>query len=195
LTPGQRKLALSAHLACSVGWIGAVLAYLVLDLTVAAGEDPAIVRPAWIAMGILTARVIVPLAVASLVTGLVMAFGTKWGLFRYWWVLISFVLTVFATVVLASEAGVIARMAAIASDPATSDEHLLALPATLPHSVGGLLVLLLVQVLNVYKPQGLTRYGWRRQQEERQRRDHRRRAAPAPSPCSPLSSARNRPGR
>ena len=34
------------------------------------------------------------------------------------------------------------------------------------HAGGGLLVLLVVQVLNVYKPRGLTRYGWRKQQEE-----------------------------
>ena len=43
----------------------------------------------------------------------------------------------------------------------------LAVPGTLPHSVGGLLVLLVIQVLNVYKPKGLTPYGWRKQQERR----------------------------
>jgi hypothetical protein len=31
----------------------------------------------------------------------------------------------------------------------------------------GLVVLLVIQVLNVYKPRGLTRYGWRKQQEQR----------------------------
>ena len=35
--------------------------------------------------------------------------------------------------------------------------------------VGGLLVLLVIQGLNVYKPQGLTPCGWRKQQEERRR--------------------------
>jgi hypothetical protein len=44
--------------------------------------------------------VIVPLAVAALLTGLVMALGTPWGLFRHYWVLISLVLTILATVVL-----------------------------------------------------------------------------------------------
>jgi hypothetical protein len=46
---------------------------------------------------------------------------------------------------------------------------MLALPGTLPHSVGGLVVLGVVLVLNVYKPQGVTPYGWRKQQEERAR--------------------------
>lgn len=51
--------------------------------------------------------------------------------------------------------------------------ELLALPPTLLHSVSGLMVLLVVQVLNVYKPQGLTSYGWRKQQEERKRHQPR----------------------
>jgi hypothetical protein len=33
-------------------------------------------------------------------------------------------------------------------------------------------VLLVILVLNVYKPQGMTRYGWRKQQEERRRKQH-----------------------
>jgi hypothetical protein len=40
------------------------------------------------------------------------------------------------------------------------------LGSTLVHSVGGTVVLLVVLVLNVYKPRGMTRYGWRKQQEE-----------------------------
>jgi hypothetical protein len=108
------------------------------------------------------------------VTGLVMALGTKWGLFRHWWVLISFLLTVGATGVLLSETRVIIRSAAMAADPTTSTDQLLALPSTLPHSVGGLAVLLVIQVMNVYKPEGLTPYGWRKQQEERRRPERRR---------------------
>jgi hypothetical protein len=41
-----------------------------------------------------------------------------------------------------------------------------ALNGDLFHSVGGLLVLLIPLVLNIYKPRGLTRYGWRRQHEQ-----------------------------
>lgn len=171
MRPGLRKFALATHLTVSVGWIGAVAGYLVLDVTVAMSEDPQTVRAAWIGMDLIVSRAILPLALASLITGLVMALATKWGLIRHWWVFISFVLTVFATLVLASETGVIGAMAAVAVDPATTHDELLALPGTLPHSIGGLGVLLVVQVLNVYKPQGLTRYGWRKQQEELERRE------------------------
>jgi hypothetical protein len=90
-------------------------------------------------------------------------------LFRHWWVLISLGLTIVATVVLMSESGVVTRIAAMASDPTMSDAQVLAFPPTLLHSVGGSVVLLVVQVLNVYKPQGVTPYGWRKQQEERSR--------------------------
>ena len=105
---------------------------------------------------LIVSSAIVPLAFVSLVTGLVMSMGTKWGLFRHWWVVVSLVLTILAILVLQMEAGLISRMAGIAADSTTSDEALLALLPTLVHSVGGLVVLLLIQVLNVYKPQGLT---------------------------------------
>ncbi len=167
MSPTIRKLALAIHLTCSIGWLGAVVAYLALDLTVATSRDPQLVRAAWIGMGTIVTAVILPLALASLVTGLVMALGTKWGLFRHWWVLISFVLTVVATLVLVSETRVVSSIAARAADPGTPADQLLSYPPTLLHSVGGLIVLLVVQVLNVYKPQGLTPYGWRKQEEHR----------------------------
>ncbi len=170
MPPRLRKLALAVHLTCSVGWLGAVAAYLVLDITVATSQDAQVVRGTWMAMDLIVSSAIVPLAFVSLVTGLVMSLGTKWGLFRHWWVVVSLVLTILAILVLQMEAGLISRMAGIAADSTTSDEALLALLPTLVHSVGGLVVLLLIQVLNVYKPQGLTPYGWRKQQEERDRR-------------------------
>jgi hypothetical protein len=174
-----RKLVLAVHLTCSVGWLGAVIAYLVLDLTVASSGDPRLVRAAWLGMGLVVSWTIVPLALAALVTGLVMSLGTKWGLFRHWWVLISLTLTIVATVVLLSEAGLVTRVAAMAADPSTSDGAVLAFPPTLLHSIGGLAVLLVVQVLNVYKPQGVTPYGWRKQQEERLRLQGRGPRTPA----------------
>ena len=103
MTPGLRKLALATHLSVSVGWIGAVVAYLALDVTVATSRDPRMLRAAWAAMGLVASWAIVPLAFAAILTGLVMSLGTKWGLIRYWWVIISLVLTVVATLVLLSE--------------------------------------------------------------------------------------------
>lgn len=166
LAPGLRKLLLTIHLTLASGWIGAVAAYLVLDLTVASSDDVTTLRAAWIAMGLITSWVLVPLAWASLATGLIMSLATKWGVFRHYWVVISLILTLLAVVVLMSEARYIASAAATARNPSTDDGEIRSLANTLLHSIGGLLVLLVIQVLNVYKPRGLTRRGWRLQRQE-----------------------------
>ena len=167
MTPRLRKFALAAHIALAVGWIGAVAGYIALDVAAATSQDAQTLRAAYLAMELIAWYVIVPLALASLLTGLVMSLGTKWGLFRHYWVLISLLLTIIATVVLLVETQTISYFADIAADPTTSSDDLRALGSTLVHSVGGTVVLLVILVLNVYKPRGMTRYGWRKQQEER----------------------------
>jgi hypothetical protein len=165
MTPRLRKFALSAHLTFSVGWIGAVLAYLALGVGAVTSQDVQTVRAAWTAMDLTGWYVIVPLALASLLTGLVMALGTKWGLFRHYWVLISFALTVFATVVLLLHMPTVSSMADLAQE--AEGAGLEGLGGDLLHPGIGLVVLLVVQVLNLYKPPGMTRYGWRKQEEQR----------------------------
>jgi hypothetical protein len=167
MSQGVRKFALATHLTLSVGWMGAVAAYIALDVSTATGQDAQALRTAYASMELIARTVIVPLAFASLLTGLVMSVGTKWGLFRHYWVLISLVLTIIATLVLLVETQTISSLAEMAADPTTSNDEIRALPSTLPHSVGGTVVLFIVLVLNIYKPQGLTRYGWRKQQERR----------------------------
>jgi hypothetical protein len=167
MAPRLRKFALAAHVTSSVGWIGAVAGYIALDVAAATSRDARTLRAAYLAMESIAWYVIVPLALASLLTGLVMSLGTKWGLFRHYWVLISLLLTIIATIVLLVETRTIGYFADIAADPTTSGDDLRALGNTLVHSVGGTVVLLVILVLNVYKPRGMTRYGWRKQQETR----------------------------
>jgi hypothetical protein len=174
-----RKFALAVHLTVSVGWIGAIAAYLALDVAAATSQDAQTLRAAYLGMDLIARSVIVPLALASLLTGLVMSLGTRWGLFRHYWVLISLLLTIFATVVLLLETQTIGYFAAMAADPTTAGEDLRAMGSTLFHSVGGMVVLLVILVLNLYKPQGLTRYGWRKQQQQR-RQQHHQRTTPVP---------------
>jgi uncharacterized membrane protein len=163
MPPRLRKAVLTAHVATSVGWLGALIAYLVLDITATASEDPATTRSAYLAMDLLVRYAIVPLAVTALLVAVVNALGTPWGLFRHYWVLAKLVLVLVATTVLLVEAPTVAQLA----DQAASTSDPRGLPGTLPHSVGGLAVLLSVLALSVYKPRGLTRYGWRRQQRQR----------------------------
>jgi len=167
MTPGWRKLVLSVHLTSSLGWIGAVIAYVALGIAAMANRDPATVRGAWMAMELVGWIVIVPLALAALVTGLVISLGTAWGLFRHYWVLISLALTLLATLILILHMPSVSATAALAR--VADSSQLGQLGGDLGHAVGGLVVLLVVTVLNVYKPQGLTPYGWRKQQEARAR--------------------------
>jgi hypothetical protein len=174
MSPRLRKFALAAHLTLSVGWMGAVAAYIALDVAAATSQDAQTLRAAYLAMELIARSVIVPSAIASLLTGLVMSLATRWGLFRHYWVLISLLLTIFATVVLLVETRTISSFAAMAADPTTSSDDLRALGSTLVHSVGGTVVLLVILVLNLYKPQGMTRYGSRKQQEQRRKQREQR---------------------
>ena len=176
MPPGLRKLTLTVHLSCSVGWIGAVVAYLALGVAAVTSKNAETVRAAWIAMELTGWFVIVPLALAALLTGLIMALGTAWGLFRYYWVLITLILTIFATVVLLLHMPTVSSLTDMAR--AADADDLRRLGGDLFHPGLGLVVLLAIMVLNVYKPRGLTRYGWRKQQEQRHKQ-HQQRTAPA----------------
>jgi hypothetical protein len=165
MPPALRKFALAAHLAFSVGWIGTVVAYLALGVAAVTSQDAQTVRAAWIAMELTGWYVIVPLALTSLLTGLVMTLGTKWGLFRHYWVLFSLVLTILATAVLLLHMPDVSVLADVARE--AEGASLDGLGGDLLHPGLGLVVLLVILVLNVYKPRGMTRYGWRKQQEER----------------------------
>jgi len=164
MRPGVRKLVLSVHLAVSVGWIGAAAAYLALDVTTVATNDPPVLRAAYLGMDLILRSVIVPLSVATLISGIVISLGTRWGLFRHYWVVISLALTVLATAVLLFETRTVSALADVAADPATTPQQLAALDSTMVHSIGGIIVLGAILALNVYKPRGATRYGWRKQQ-------------------------------
>jgi hypothetical protein len=175
MPPRLRKVVLTTHVVSSVGWLGAVLAYLALDVAAVTSQDVQLVRAAYLAMELTAWYAIVPLALASVLIGILNALGTPWGLFRHYWVLVKLLLTLFATTVLLLETQTISHLADLARSGVDPRE----LPGTLGHSVGGLVVLLTTTILSVYKPRGLTRYGWRKEQEER-RKQHEQRLVPVP---------------
>jgi hypothetical protein len=164
-----RKFVLAVHLTASIGWIGAAAAYLTLVVVVLTSQDARTVRDAILVMASIDWFVIIPLALAALLTGLVLSVASPWGLFRHYWVLFSLLLTVFGVFVLTEYSLSLRRMAVLAALPGLSSADLAMLkdPGHLVHTTGGLALLLVVTVLNVYKPRGTTRYWWRRQQERR----------------------------
>lgn len=164
--PRLRKFVLAAHITSSVGLLGAIAGFLVLALTGLVSQDGEIVRACYLAMPLIAWLVIVPLAVASLLIGIAQSLGTPWGLFRHWWVLLKLLVTVFATTVLLLKMQLIGIVAGAAAGAALSRADLRGARLELAvHAGAGLMVLLVPMVLSVYKPTGMTRYGWRKQQE------------------------------
>jgi hypothetical protein len=156
---------LTAHITSSVGWLGAVVAYLALAVAALTSQDAQTVRAAWIAMELTGWFVIVPLALASVLIGVVNALGTPWGLFRHYWVLAKFLLTILATIILLLHMPTVSYFAGVAAE--TDSVSLGGLRSELIHAGGGLLLLLVATVLSVYKPRGMTPYGRCKQHEQR----------------------------
>ncbi|MRD49337.1 hypothetical protein GHT07_18840 [Caenimonas koreensis DSM 17982] len=99
-------------------------------------------------MGVTAWFVILPFSLASLVTGIVQALGTAWGLLRHYWI-------VFATAVLLMKMAPITEFAeaarTVSFDPAVFGGLSNSL---LIHAVGGLVVLLGAAALAIFKPRG-----------------------------------------
>ena len=166
MKPRLRKLSLTAHITSSVGWLGAVAAFLVLSVAGLVSTDPETVKAAFMSMDLVGRALIVPMSLAASATGLILAVGTPWGLIRYNWVVAKLLLTVVAVVgLLLHQYTAVSAAAALASgSPADS------LPFARLHQLGtqlladsSLAVVLLVAAtaLSVFKPWGLTAHGQR----------------------------------
>jgi len=169
MTPALRKLTLTAHVVFSIGWISAVAAFLVLSIAGLTSRNPDIVRGSYLSMDLISRFMIIPMCFAAVVTGIIDAFVTPWGLFRYYWVVVKFALTLVATLLLLTHENAIARAAKWVStavaiqlfatdfDPLKSE--------LVQKSALAIVLLLVIATLGIYKPWGLTAYGRRKQQE------------------------------
>ncbi len=165
MAPPLRKLALTAHVVSSVGWLGAVVVFLGLSVAGLTSQDAQSVRAVYLAMDAIGIFVLVPFSLASLLTGLLQSLGTRWGVFRHYWVLAKLLINVGASVVLLMYAQTLSALAGAASGNADLGE--VRSPSPVLHAAAALGLLLVAVMLSVYKPRGMTRYGWRRRQEQR----------------------------
>lgn len=117
IPPGVRKLALTLHVTASVGWLGAVAAFLALAVVGLTSADEQTVRGSYLVMEPAARLILLPLAYASLVTGLVQSLGTAWGLFKHYWVLFKLLINIVATVIVTSYMATFRYMADVAADP------------------------------------------------------------------------------
>jgi hypothetical protein len=168
MTPRLRRFALTAHITSTIGWLGAVVVFLALAVIGLTSQDAQTVRGAYLVMDPAARLVLVPLAFASLLTGLIQSLGTVWGLFRHYWVLFKLLITVVATVVLLTYMDTFRSMAHLAADQG-ADLGAVRNASPMLHAALALLVLLVATALAVYKPRGMTSYGRRQQHKQRRR--------------------------
>jgi hypothetical protein len=155
----MRKAALAVHICSSIGWIGAAVAYLALAVAAQVSQQASTVYSAWMGMELIGWAVIVPLGCLAFLTGLLMSLGTSWGLVRHYWVLIALVLTTLALGVLLLHMPTVTQTAELARTMTGAD--LAALGGDIVHPAVGIGILIVVAVLNVYKPRGQTGLGQR----------------------------------
>src|ERR1700687_2602525 len=153
MTSGVRKFALTTHVTSSVGWFGAVAAFLSLAIAGLTSQNAQTVRAAYLAMELMTWAVIVPLSIAASLSGIIQSLGTTWGLFRHHWVVAKLGLTVMATIILLVHTQPIGRVASVAAERMLSSADLRQLRIQLIADAGAALFALLVATtLSVYKP-------------------------------------------
>jgi hypothetical protein len=167
MTPAVRRFTFTTHVTSSVGWLGAAVVFLALAVIGVTSDDERIVRGAYLVMAPAAWCVLVPLAHASLFSGIALSLGTTWGLFRHYWIVFKLAITAFATVILMVYMGTFRRMAGVAADPVVD---LAAVQNVSPvvHAILALVLLLAATVLGVYKPFGMTAHGRRHHDEQRQ---------------------------
>ncbi|MGQ0601880.1 MAG: hypothetical protein ACT4QE_09320 [Anaerolineales bacterium] len=168
MTPRLRKFVLTAHVTFAVGWLGAVAAFLALAIAGLTSQDAQMVRAAYLAMELIARFVIVPLSFAPLLTGPVLSLGTPWGLFRHYWILAKLLITILSTIILLVHMQPISLLAGAAAKTTLLSADIREMQIQMVVAAGAaLLALLVATTLAVYKPRGMTPYGWRKQYEQR----------------------------
>jgi hypothetical protein len=150
-----RKIALSAHVTSSVGWLGAVVAFLALAMIGLRGDgSEGTIRSAYVSMEAIGWYVILPFSLASLFSGLIQSLGTQWGLFRHYWVAAKLLITVGASALLLLHMTVMATVAEAATEGPLGD-HLRNPRVQLFGDAAAAAVVLSIAVgLSVFKPEG-----------------------------------------
>lgn len=156
----MRKFALTAHVVVSIGWAGIVAGFLALAVAGLVSSDVQVARASYVAMDLTYRVVVIPLGVASLITGFISSFGTDWGLLRHYWVVVKLLLTIPAVWLMLVHVQPV-RYAASATLLADADLGGLRVQLVV-YAIAALSVLLAATFLSTYKPRGRTRYGARR---------------------------------
>lgn len=155
MPPRTSKAVLTTHVAFSIGWLGAVAVFLALAITGLNSDNLLLARACLLAMKISAWFVIVPFCLTALATGIIQAAWTKWGLFRYYWIVVKLFLTLGSTLLLLLHLQPINDLANAASQPTFSNtEHSSHIINLIAKAGAAILVLFFITTISIYKPWG-----------------------------------------
>ena len=109
-----RKTVLILHILSVGSWVGVDVIVAVLVLTGWLSSDPSVRGLAYQALGTFVGWPMLVSALVSLVTGVLLGLGSKYGLVRYWWVAIKLCLNLLlATLIVTALRGEVANAAGL----------------------------------------------------------------------------------
>ena len=161
LSRPARRTVLVVHVTVSASWLGLSLGLLALGATAASTGSAVTVEASVRAMKLFADRLLLPVAFLTLLSGLLLSLGTKWGLARYRWVYTKFWLTLATTTatVFALRPGVNSAVTAVAAGGPLPDAG-----DVLFGPVVSLSAYVFMTAISVLKPWGKTRRGSKRSQ-------------------------------
>lgn len=175
MSPRTRRVWLTLHVGISAGWLGVSLTMTVLALTAQFANSHSVRHGAYELLHLIDWRAAIPSMFLTIITGLVVSLGTKWGLVRHWWVLTKFAISVTIPLVAGTvESALADELMERTVDPAAKPG---ATGVGLVACLGAFTVALWVAtILSVVKPWDRT--PWGRAADARERADRLRTAGP-----------------
>lgn len=161
VSPGLYKLLLTTHIAASVSWLGVATTKLAIGLAIEATDSQERADAMFLAIDAVNVAFPV-MALASLISGVVLSLVTKYGLLRFYWVATKLLLTI-AVILTSVQIG--PRITALLQNGVRE----LPLRALLALTITHVLMLVGATVLSTYKPWGRTWLGRRQLRAQRSR--------------------------
>lgn len=93
LGPTARRWVLTVHIVAGVGLLGEVSGFLAVAIRGSAA-GPEFAHTCWQLLQMFAFTFGIPLSLGTLASGLLLAWSTKWGVFRHWWVTLKLALII-----------------------------------------------------------------------------------------------------
>lgn len=170
LSRPARRATLVVHVIAAAGWLGLTLGLLALAFAAITTDSASVIEAAARSMKLFADWLVLPLALLTLLSGLLLSLGTPWGLAKHRWVYTKFWLTLATTAAsaFALRPGINDTVATVsAGAPVTDPTDLIAGP------IVSLSAYLFMTVLSVLKPWGLTRRGRKQRGQNRRASAHK----------------------